>query len=644
MQSHLSRSTFHTSIDQINAAIRAGLAVVRRPAPLNVSEWADENFYLSPESSGVSGRWETLPYQRGIMNAFGNDDVRIVSVMKSARVGYTKMMMAACGYFAEHKKRAGLIYQPTDTDASDLVRSEVNPMLRDVPVVGALLPVEPSKKSKHNTDSHKGFLGAPLEILGGKTPRNYRRWTKDYVFYDELSAFDDDIGGEGNPTDLGDVRVTESSFPKSIRGSTPKERGRCKMEASFSAADLQFYYELYCPECGLGEPLKFSQIKCEDKDPATAHYECEHCAAHWQYSQLPELDAAGVWRAAGGEWIGNDDMLRNSEGSIIDWPEHVGFFIWAAYSRTYSWQQLMAQWFRANEERKTGNPGSFRTFVNTRLGETYEVDDSEKIDHHALMARREHYGADVPAPVRYITAWFDVQGDRFEGEIVGWGAGEERWSIRYIRLYGSMDRPEIWAALADMIRRPLRRADGTVMDINLIGMDSGYLPDQVKSWCKRQFGARRAIPTIGRDGWHRPVADYPRRQSRDGVYQTVIGADTAKDIVYARYLIDAPGAGCMHWPRNDDYAEAYFRQAVAERKRQRVSRGRLVWYWDAGGRRNEVLDVNVGNLALIRIAQERHGVDLARSVAATPNGGAETRTNPLLAGMAAGTETRDPYL
>ena len=72
----------------------------------------------------------------------------------------------------------------------------------------------------------KSFYGATWDIKGGKSPRNYRRMTKDVVCYDELDAFDHDIGGgengEGGPTDLGDVRVSTSSFPKSIRGTTPK--------------------------------------------------------------------------------------------------------------------------------------------------------------------------------------------------------------------------------------------------------------------------------------------------------------------------------------------------------------------------------------------------------------------------------------
>ncbi|UIU90020.1 phage terminase large subunit family protein [Escherichia coli] len=53
-------------------------------------EWADASYYLPKESAYQEGRWETLPFQRAIMNAMGSDYIREVNVVKSARVGYSK--------------------------------------------------------------------------------------------------------------------------------------------------------------------------------------------------------------------------------------------------------------------------------------------------------------------------------------------------------------------------------------------------------------------------------------------------------------------------------------------------------------------------------------------------------------------------
>ncbi|EFO4502167.1 phage portal protein, partial [Escherichia coli] len=72
--------------------VRAGLRSLFRPEPQTAVEWADANYYLPKESAYQEGRWETLPFQRAIMNAMGSDYIREVNVVKSARVGYPGWM------------------------------------------------------------------------------------------------------------------------------------------------------------------------------------------------------------------------------------------------------------------------------------------------------------------------------------------------------------------------------------------------------------------------------------------------------------------------------------------------------------------------------------------------------------------------
>jgi len=81
-------------------ALRRGLASFGAPEPMTLREWAERHFYLSAESSYVEQRWEAWPFQRAILGCIGSDDVHEVDVIKSARVGYTKIVLAALGYFA----------------------------------------------------------------------------------------------------------------------------------------------------------------------------------------------------------------------------------------------------------------------------------------------------------------------------------------------------------------------------------------------------------------------------------------------------------------------------------------------------------------------------------------------------------------
>ena len=48
------------------------------------------------------------------MNAMGSDYIREVNVVKSARVGYSKMLLGVYAYFIEHKQRNTLIFDLTE--------------------------------------------------------------------------------------------------------------------------------------------------------------------------------------------------------------------------------------------------------------------------------------------------------------------------------------------------------------------------------------------------------------------------------------------------------------------------------------------------------------------------------------------------
>lgn len=119
----------NSQVKGLQHSARAGLHSLYRPEPQTAVEWADTHYYLPKESAYQEGRWETLPFQRAIMNAMGNDYIREVNVVKSARVGYSKMLLGVYAYFIEHKQRNSLIWLPTDGDAENFMKSHVEPTI-----------------------------------------------------------------------------------------------------------------------------------------------------------------------------------------------------------------------------------------------------------------------------------------------------------------------------------------------------------------------------------------------------------------------------------------------------------------------------------------------------------------------------------
>ncbi|SQL57352.1 terminase small subunit [Escherichia coli] len=116
----------NSQVNRLRHFVRAGLRSLFRPEPQTAVEWADANYYLPKESAYQEGRWETLPFQRAIMNAMGSDYIREVNVVKSARVGYSKMLLGVYAYFIEHKQRNTLIWLERDAEIeNEKLRREV---------------------------------------------------------------------------------------------------------------------------------------------------------------------------------------------------------------------------------------------------------------------------------------------------------------------------------------------------------------------------------------------------------------------------------------------------------------------------------------------------------------------------------------
>lgn len=610
---------------QIDKALARGLRTLEKPEPLRLSEWAERHFYLSPESSYIQGRWENLPYQTGIMDCISNDDIRSITLMKSARVGFSKMIVAAIGYFAEHKQRNQVVFLPVDQDAEDFTKDEIDPMLRDCVTVQRVFPYY-ATKSKYNTLSKKVFLGSTLDIRGGKAGKNYRRISKDVVYYDELSGFDHDIQNEGDPITLGDKRVEGATFPKSIRGSTPKKKGPpedggCLIEAEYDRADERFRFYVKCPHCGHEQSLRWGGkdesrgFKWIEGDASTVQYLCENakaCGALFAYEDYLKVRERGRWISDSGIWIDTEGIFKSKTNKPVDAPQHVAFHMWTGAAGLIPWVQLVREFLSATKDRS-----KLKTFVNTTLGETWEEDEGERPDDEMLHARREHYPAPVPKGGLYLVAGIDTQDDRVEMQIDAYGVGEEVWRIDYIRLFGDPARQTIWDKLAEALAVTYKREDGAMLGITLACQDKGgHYTDEVNKFSKR-IGIRRLIPVHGLKYRNRPIAMMPRRKDKAGTYGTGVGTDTAKALLYQRYKVLEPGPGYVHFPvvgprpGSDPFDREYFRQVTAEEQVKRYRSGLAEWVWDAKKRPNEATDCSVYSLAAIRILQQHFGVSLA---------------------------------
>jgi phage terminase large subunit GpA-like protein len=615
-------------------AVRKGLNGLYKEPPLTAVEWANKHFYLSSESSYQEGRWTTAPFQVAILNAMGNDLIREVNVLKSARVGYTKMLIANMGYKIQHKKRNVLAWCPTDPDADGMMKRHIETMIRDVPLVRALAPWYGMKHRDNTLDEKRFDNQKMLWCLGGKAARNYREKSPDEVIYDELSKFDADVEGEGAPTILGDKRLEGATFKKSIRGSTPttvvstdsdeESTGEgCQITRASDDSPHLLRFNIKCPHCGTEQHLKWG-------DPETPHgikwllndygqvekawYACE--SGHgctFEYHEMVTASVSGryvcertgIWTLDGMAWF-------SSAGKLIQTPRSITFHIWTVYSEFVTWAEVVGEWIKIKKDR-----GKLKTFVNTTLGEAWEEDQAEKLDWEVLDKRRLAY-LGVPARGLVLVGGIDTQDDRYEGRVWAFGAGEESWLVHRWVLTGDPASVELRKKVGQEIRRHFKRADGTLMRVERWCWDSGgHYSDEVRKESKKH-GVTWVIPVFGASTYGKKIANFPKKKTKDDrVYLTEVGTDNAKELIYSRLKLepdgDRPVPECIHLPLNEQVCdEDEMKQLTSERKKWVIVKGRRVQRWENSGRRNEALDCFVYALAALRISQEKFGLDLER--------------------------------
>lgn len=564
----------------------AFLRALEPPPAFTVSQWADARRVLSPEASAQPGQWETdrAPYQRGIMDAVNDTRVHTVIIMTSSQVGKTEDLLNFIGYRIDVDPGPMLLIQPTLELAEGFSKDRLVPMLRDSPTLRE--KVRLNRRDASNTILHKTFPGGHLTLAGSNSPAGLASRPIRDVLADEVDRWE--VGSEGDPLSIVLKRTTTFWNRKHIIASTPTIKGLSRIEAKYEESDKRRCY-VACPHCAHRYVLEWQFMKWDPGDPETAHLVCPECGS--------EIDEVG--RAA---------MLSDPEWRAeAPFTGTAGFHIWEAYS---PWRRL-ADIVRDFLEAKKA-PDTLQVFVNTSLGETWE-EKGERAEAHVLLARREPFAAPVPAGACCLTMGVDVQDDRLEALILGWGPGEECWVIDARLIPGDPQRPEPWQSLDEILNGSYQHERGALLPISGTCIDTAghrtqYVYDYVS---KRQH--QRVYAIIGRDGSDRPIVSAPA-QKRSGqdprkVALFTVGTDTCKGLIYSRLRVTERGAQFVHLPMAHQAAdgprfgvdEEFVEQLRSEKLVTKHRNGVPFRIWVKTRPRNEALDMTVYALAALRL-------------------------------------------
>ena len=92
-------------------------ALAEPPPLLKLSDWAEANIVLPEGSRARPGRYRNWPYMAELLDAMADPAVERITVIKSARVGYTKSLMVLMGAVAANDPSPTILLVPTDEDA-----------------------------------------------------------------------------------------------------------------------------------------------------------------------------------------------------------------------------------------------------------------------------------------------------------------------------------------------------------------------------------------------------------------------------------------------------------------------------------------------------------------------------------------------
>ena len=534
-----------------------------------MSQWADQYRRLSSEASAEPGVWRTsrAPYQRGIMDAVTDETVKEVWIQKSAQVGWTEILNNVIGYHVHQDPAPMLLVQPTLEMAESWSKDRFAPMVRDTPALAERI-ADPKARDSGNTLLHKKFTGGHLTVAGANSPSGLASRPIRIVLFDEVDRYPSSAGTEGDPISLGRKRTATFWSRKVLAGSTPTIKGSSRIEAGFESGDQRFYY-VPCPHCGEFQRLVWAQVKWPEGQPELAEYVCVACGAI-----LTEADKAEMLQA--GEWRGSKPFSGIAS-----------FHISELYSPWSTWAEMAVAFIQAKRF-----PETLQTWINTALGETYE-ERGEQVETVGLAQRREPYTAQsIPQQVLMLTAGVDVQDDRLEVTIVGFGKDEETWIVEHGVLRGDPGSDSLWHDLDGYMARKRETEDGRPLLIEAQAIDSGgHFTQQVYAYCAKRK-ARRVWAIKGAGGFGRLI--WPKSAGRAGKTSAqvfIVGVDTAKDVLYGRMKrVHQPGAGYIHFPVSVD--EVYFDQLTAETLIYRMVQGRRVRSYKprSSGSRTEALD------------------------------------------------------
>jgi len=595
---------------------------------LKPSEWAEVKRYLPPQVTGMAGyySYDVAPYLREIIDCLApTSPIRRVDIMKGAQVGYTVGVLENfIGYSIDHIKNAPLMMLTATDDLAKLrVEEYITPMLHYSGLAEQIATTDEGNRRKTGkTEKRLSWQGGGFLIpIGARSAPKLRSASIQYFLGDEIDAYPDRVGREGDPLDLALARMRGyEATSKIVCGSTPLITQTSRIYREYNRGDKRRYF-VPCPRCGEFQELVFTGrddetgeawgLVWEEKDgrlvPGSVRYICRHCSGEITNDDKATMLPRGEWRATA-------TSVR---------PDRRSYHISAMYSPVgfTTWENIATRWLEAwdTEASRPRDMDKLQEFYNTDLGRPFELrGEALRLETVNLHRRPVYNSGEIPnetatretgGPLLLLTAAVDVHKAHLDVEVCAWAAGGRMYSVEWLQFEGDCSQydGEPWQQLEQLIeQRVYVGDDGKQYKIQLTLVDSGYNADTVYEFCEQY--ERGVFPVAGRTTQNtgRSVKEYQPFETKRGTVGYWINVDRYKDRLAASLRREWDGVqlqppGYVNFPQ--DYPEAFFKQLTVEQKRERVNERtgqRMGWEWyRPSNADNHAWDLTVYNLAAL---------------------------------------------
>lgn len=585
-----------------------------KPQPrIIISSWGDEHLWIPAESSNFPGKFYSrdIPYIAGFVNSAQEPGVHTVVAMWGSQTAKTTGIYLIHYFHIHQDPCSQMMMRPTKDDSDFFVKTRFNPPLMATKVLAEL--------KDHKESTLKGFFfrnGAWIAFCGSNSVTDASGKSVRIVSFDEVDRFE--TSTEGDIIEITKKRMATAHNRLMIITATPKDDGTSTVQHWWNLSDKRKYF-VPCPKCGHKQTLYWSKetvVWDTDPDgthhPETARYLCEEC-----HEALYDDDINDMVK--NGEWIATAPF--NGIAGFGELPEF--YAPWKKLGET------VQDFLNTHDD-----PDKLRVWVNTALGQPWK-EPGEALEVADVFELRERYDPIAPAGSGIVTGFVDVQDDRLEVLTKAWGRGEESWALERKVFHGdtsiipeSLSMPgqlnmfdrrdnenNPWCQLDEFYNRTYQHASGVQIPISVLGIDTGgHRADQVYTYVKmRQHRGVRG--TKGdKNPFKQPISP-PSTSTRSKAGRKykiklfMIGTQALKDTVAARLRHtlakkqdERSGPAVYHYPDTEDFPYEFFEQLTAEKKVKRKVGGRLVKMWEnIKNARNEGLDLEVGNLAVLRM-------------------------------------------